>query len=141
MSDRKISPLASIVAAGFVVAACAAPAGNSGNSSPACAAMLTFRGRVYLGTTLSTNPYDNKLGVIPVSHLHEVGTATRPACDDTGRKSPGTQPQRVQVARIDQVDPGTAIALFPAGRVYVMRGAAVPRVLITAPWVRWHSTS
>jgi hypothetical protein len=136
--DRKIGSLVGIVTAGLVVAACAAPAGKSGSSSPSCAAMLTFRGRVYGGTTLRTHaPYD-KTGVIPLSHLHEIGKATQPPCNDTGRTSPSTQLQQVEVARIDEVDPGTAIALFPTGYVYLMRGAAIPPVLTTAPWVRWY---
>lgn len=139
--DRKTGRLASIVAVGFVVTACAVPAGGPGSSAPLCTAMLTFRGQVYVGTTLRTHPPYDKTGVIPVSHLHEIGTATQPACDDTGAKSPGAQPQRVQVARIDQVDPGTAIAALPTGNVYLIHGAAVPSVLTTAPWVRWYSTS
>jgi hypothetical protein len=50
--DRKTGRLASIVAVGFVVTACAVPAGGPGSSAPLCTAMLTFRGQVYVGTTL-----------------------------------------------------------------------------------------
>jgi hypothetical protein len=137
-TDRKIGRLIVLAAAGFVLTACAAPAGNLGSSSAACAATLTFRGRVYVGTTLRTHPPYDETGVIPVSHLHRIGKAIRPACNDTGRKSPSTRPQSVQVARIDEVDPGTAIAVFPTGHVYLIHGATVPPVLSAAPLVNWY---
>lgn len=139
-ANRRVCWLAVATAAGFTIAGCAA---STGNSSAACASLLTFHGQAYVGTTLNTHPPYDKEGLVPSSHLRKIGKATQPACHDTnvtGADNPGSQPQQVEVARIDEVDPGVAIAILPRGNVYLKRGAALPGVLTTAPWIHWYTT-
>lgn len=131
---------AAIAMAGLGLTACTTSAGNSGNSSPACAAILKFDGHIYTGTSLRTHPPYDETGLIPVSHLREIGTATRPACHDTNTVNTTDKPERVEIARIDNIDPGVAVAEFPRGDVYFKRGAKLPTALTAAPWIHWYKT-
>lgn len=139
--DGKTGRLAAAVAtAGLLLVACTATAGNTGHSSAACVASLTFRGQTYTGTSLRTHPPYDEIGLVPLPHLHKIGTATLPACHDTNSTSTVDRPWQIEIARIDTIDPGIAIAEFPRGGVYVRHGATLPVTLTTAPWIRWYKS-
>lgn len=100
--------------------------------------VVHFDGYRYRGTSLRTHPPYDRIGSIPASHLHEIGTATRRPGRCTNH--PGTDsasPPSVRVASIDGVSPEIAIAALPRGNVYLREGAEVPRILTSAPWVQW----
>lgn len=117
-----------------LVTACSASGGNSSGSG-ACAATIKFHGATYLGNSLRTHPPYNKIGEIPRSHLERIGSGVIPSCADGSNGS--TAAERVNVARISGVNPVTAIAVLPDGRVFLRRGAAMPAVLKSAAWIRW----
>ena len=129
---RKKGALVGVAALACAVAGCSA---GGGSSSASCLAVMSFNGHVYVGTTLRTHAPYNKVGEIPQSHLHRLGKGTIPPCNDTNGSS-GTA-RSVQVARISQVDPATAVAVAPGGDVYLRRGAAIPAILTKARWIRW----
>ena len=105
-------------------------------------AVIEFNGHRYLGTSLRTHPPFDRIGSIPASHLQDIGTATRPPGHCTNHSSTDSAlPRSVQVASIDGVSPEIAIAALPRGDVYLREGAAVPRILTSAPWVQWRMSS
>jgi hypothetical protein len=95
---------------------------------------MHFRGHIYLVALLDHQPGD-KTGEIPRSHLRALGLGHIPACNDTN----GSQEtaQTVRVAGISHLDPSVAVAVLPAGDVYLRRGERVPGWLTRAPWIRW----
>lgn len=114
-------------------------AGGGGSSEASCAATLRFRHQTFVGTSLRTHPPYNRVGVIPKSHLRKIGVGILPPCLDTNHPSANDTPAPVQVARISGVSPKIAVAALPEGDVYLLRGARIPRILITARWVRFGS--
>lgn len=146
---RAIQTLAITAVLAILVTGCAANdnnssnrtgPGSSGGSSGAasCAAVLKFHGQVYVGTSLRTHPPFDRIGRIPVSHLHRIGVAVLPPCIDTNHPGVNDTAAAIQVARIDEVSPAVAIAGLPRGEVYLHAGARVPRILTTAPWAHWY---
>ncbi len=125
-----IRTLTFVAAVAIAAASCAS--GGGGASAASCAATLRFRHQVFMGTSLHTYPPYIRIGVIPVSHLHRIGVAVQPACLDTNHPSTNDTPAPVQVARIDGVSPKIAVAALPEGKVYILRGARVPRILTSA---------
>jgi hypothetical protein len=72
--------------------------------------------------------------------------AVRPChrtCQDTGPSAPAEQALSVQVARIDGVDPGTAVAVLPDGSVFIKSAslAVIKSVLKDARGIRWDYSS
>lgn len=132
-----------IVLAGLAgLAGCAA--GRSGVSSSAdCAAMLKFRGQTYGGSSLRTHPPYDRVARISVAHLHPIGRGVFPPCQDTGPSAPAEHALSVQVARIDGVDPGTAVAVLPDGSVFIRSAslAVIESVLEDARGIRWDYSS
>jgi hypothetical protein len=118
-----------------IITGCAGSTGTS--SSGSCAAGLTFHGQRYSGSSLRTHPPYDRTARINAAHLHEIGTAVIPACRDTNHST--DQPMSVRVARIDGVDPGTAIAGYPDGSVYVKELSlpVINAVLKSARGIRW----
>jgi hypothetical protein len=111
-------------------------------SAAARADAITFDGHRYRGTSLRTHPPYDRIGSIPVSHLREIGTATRAPGHCTNHASADSAlPPSVPVASIEGVSPEIAIAALPRGNVYLREGAAVPRILTSAPWVQWRMSS
>ena len=121
------------------IAACtaggAAGGGGDGGSAASCTAALKFLGQVYGGTSLRTHPPYNRVGRIPLSHMHEIGKGIFPPCNDTNHSH--DLAQSVRVARIDDVNPQIAVAILPYGSVFVRSGATIPRALTSAPWIHW----
>ena len=99
-------------------------------------AIIDFDGHRYFGTSMRSRPPYDRTGRIPVDHLEEIGTGTRPPgrCTNHSRRE-GPRPERV--ARIDGVSTAVAIATFPGGRVYRREEATLPVTLTEAPWVEW----
>jgi len=136
---HRIRPLAAApvaVALLIVLSACASPAASV-SSSASCTALLRFRGQVYYGSSLRTHPPYNRVARIPDEHMHVLGTAVIPACRDTNHST--DQDRSVPVARIDGVDPGTAVAQYPEGLVYVSKPsfATINAVVKSAHGIRW----
>lgn len=105
-----------------------------------CAAMIEFRGGTYIGNTLNAHPSPARqtVGMIPLGHMHRIGVATTPPCNDTGGTGTSrTDGQQVVVAKIDHVNSSVAVAVLATGAVYVRRGARVPASLAKAPWIHW----
>ena len=99
-------------------------------------AIIYFDGNRYVGTSMRSHPPYDRTGRIPVDHLEEIGTGTRPPGRGTNRsRREGPRPERV--ARINGVSPAVAIATFPGGRVYRREDATLPVALTEAPWVEW----
>lgn len=131
-----------------LVAGCAASDNNSSNrtapsssgarGAASCSAGLKFHGQMYGGISLRTHPPYDRVGRIPVSHLHRIGVAVLPPCIDTNHPGVNDTAATIQVARIDGVSPAVAIAGLPRGEVYLRAGARVPRTLTTAPWILWY---
>ena len=137
---NRIGPLAAAAILLVLVTGCAAASGNSG-SSASCAAQLRFRGQMYGGSSLRTHPPYTQVARIDAAHMHVIGTGVLPACQDTNHST--DQDQSVPVARIDGVDPGTAVAIYPAGGVFVhgLTLAAINKVLKSARGLRWDYSS
>jgi hypothetical protein len=112
---RGIRPLAA-GAVLLLLTACAS-ATTTISSAASCTAMLHFRGHIYYGQALKTSSY-TQTGRVPKAHMHVIGTGILPACRDTNH-SANDHDLSVPVARIDGVDPGTAVAQYPWGLVYV----------------------
>jgi hypothetical protein len=111
---KVIRLLAAAAALMILVTACAGtPTAGGVESSASCVATLSFRGHLYAGTSLRTHPPYNRVGRISAGHMHEIGAGVFPPCRDTNHST--DQAQSVRVARIDGVDPGTAVAVLPAG--------------------------
>lgn len=119
-----------------------APASSRARSAVARADLIDFDGHRYRATSLRTHPPYDRIGSIPASHLKELGTATRPTGKCTNKSNSGSiSPCLVEVASIDGVSPEIAIASLATGKAYLREGAAVPRVLTSAPWVQWRMSS
>lgn len=132
---------ATFVVATAIAAPIALETGNSGKSAPVasadaggCTGGLTADGRTYYLAPLTSNPNANVYLSVPVRHMHKTVTATMAPCNDSGGRP--AKVSRVQVARIDSVDPATAIAIYSTGDVYLRQGAKLPSVLKTASWVQ-----
>jgi hypothetical protein len=130
-----------LVAAAILITMIAGCASTGTSSSGSCAAGLTFRGQPYYGSSLRTHPPFTWVAKISAAHLHEIGAAVIPACRDTNHST--DQAMSVRVARIDGVDPGTAIALYPYGDVYVKKLSlpVIRAVLKSARGIRWDYSS
>lgn len=140
--DHRIRALAAAVVVLAGLAGCAA--GRSGVSSSAdCAAMLTFRGQTYGGSSLRTHPPYDRVARISAAHLHPIGRGVFPPCQDTGPSAPAEHALSVQVARIDGVDPGTAVAVLPDGSVFIKSAslAVIESVVESARGIRWDYSS
>jgi hypothetical protein len=98
-------------------------------------AQLEFRGQLYHGSSLRTNPPYTWIARIPVEQMREIGTGVVPGGRDPDRSVP--------VARIDGVDPATAVALFPSGGVYVaeLSLTVIRSVAESARGIRWDYSS
>lgn len=114
---------------------------STARSAAARADMISFNGHRYRGTSLRTHPPFDRRGSIPASYLQEIGTATRPPGRCTNHSAADSAPPPVRVASIPGVSPEIAIAALPRGNVYLREGAAVPRILTSAPWVQWTMSS
>jgi hypothetical protein len=114
---RGIRPLAAAGAVLLLVTACASTATNI-SSGASCTAILHFRGQTYYGEALKTRSPYTQTGRVPKAHMHVIGTGILPACRDTNH-SANDHDLSVPVARIDDVDPGTAVAQYPWGLVFV----------------------
>ena len=112
------------------------------SSSASCAAVLKFRGQTYGGSSLRTHPPYTWVARISAAHMHEIGTGQYPPCQDTNH-STDEQAQSVQVARIDGVDPGIAVAVLPQGSVFVRQPslAVIKSVVKSARGIRWDYSS
>ena len=135
---HRIRSLAAVVAVLTVLAGCTA--GRSGVSSSAdCAAMLKFRGQTYGGSSLRTHPPYDRVARISAAHMHQIGRGVFPPCQDTGPSAPAEHGLSVRVARIDGVDPGTAVAVLPDGSVFIKSAtlAMIKSVLKNARGIRW----
>ena len=127
----------------IVLTACASTATRGGSgSSASCTAALSFGGESYYGTSLRTHPPYTWVARISAAHMHEIGSGEFPPCRDTNYAN--DHGQSVRVARIDGVDPGTAVAVLPPGDVFVQRlslsliQAVVPK---SAHGIRWDYSS
>jgi len=121
---RDIRPLAAAGAVLLLLTACA-PTATSISSGASCAAVLHFRGQVYYGEALKTSSPYTQTGRVPKAHMHVIGTGILPACRDTNHSS-ADHDLSVPVARIDGVDPGTAVAQYPFGLVFVNKPGGRP---------------
>jgi hypothetical protein len=143
---RRIGTLVAAAVLLIVVTACtSAIKGNGGrdvSSSASCAAVLKFRGQLYYGSSLRTHAPYTRVARISAAHLHELGGGQFPPCQDTNH-STDEVPQPVQVARIDGVDPGTAVAVLPRGSVFVRQLSltVINSVLKSARGIRWDFSS
>jgi hypothetical protein len=140
--DHRIRALAAAVVVLAGLAGCAA--GRSGvSSSASCAAMLRFRDQTYGGSSLRTHPPYDRVARISAAHLHPIGRGVFPPCPDTGPSAPAEHALSVQVARIDGVDPGTAVAVLPDGSVFIRSAslAVIKSVLKDARGIRWDYSS
>jgi Family of unknown function (DUF6281) len=137
---RGIRPLAAAGALLILVSACAT-SGTSVSSAGSCTAQLTFRGQTYAGSTLRTHAPYTRIARIAVAHMHVIGTGVIPGCRDTNHST--DQDRSVPVARIDGVDPGIAIAIYPEGGVFVhgLTLAVINTVLKSAHGIRWDYSS
>ena len=139
---HRIRALAAAVVVLAGLAGCAA--GRSGVSSSAdCAAVLEFRGQAYGGSSLRTHPPYDRVARISATHLHQIGRGVFPPCQDTGPSAPAEHALSVQVARIDGVDPGTAVAVLPDGSVFIKSAslAVIESVVESARGIRWDYSS
>ena len=100
----------------MTASACSSPS-VSVWSSASCVAILHFRGQTYYGDAVKTRSPYTRTGRVPKAHMHVIGTGILPACRDTNHST--DQDRSVPVARIDDVDPGTAVAQYPFGLVFV----------------------
>lgn len=135
---HRIRALAAAVVVLAGLAGCTA--GRSGvSSSAACTAMLRFRGQTYGGSSLRTHPPYDRVARISAAHLHPIGRGVFPPCQDTGPSAPAEHAMSVRVARIDGVDPGTAVAVLPDGSVFIKSAslAVIRSVLKDARGIRW----
>jgi hypothetical protein len=129
-----------------VVTACtSAIKGNGGggvSSSASCAAVLKFRGQLYYGSSLRTHAPYTRVARVSAAHLHGIGGGQFPPCQDTNHSTDETA-QSVQVARIDGVDPGTAVAVLPLGSVFIKKLSltVINSVLKSARGIRWDFSS
>jgi hypothetical protein len=114
---RGIRPLAAVGAVLLLLTACASTTATV-SSGASCVAILHFRGQTYYGSPLKTRSPYTQTGRVPKAHLHVIGTGIIPACRDTNH-SANDHDLPVSVARIDGVDPGTAVAQYPWGLVFV----------------------
>ena len=114
---RGIRPLAAAGAVLLLLTACASTATNI-SSGASCAAILHFRGQTYYGEAPKTRSPYTQTGRVQKAHMHVIGTGILPACRDTNH-SANDHDLPVPVARIDDVDPGTAVAQYPWGLVFV----------------------
>jgi len=136
--EHRIRSLAAAVAVLAVLGGCTV--GQHGISSSAdCAAVLEFRGQTYGGSSLRTHPPYDRVARISAAHMHQIGRGVFPPCQDTGPSTPAEHALSVQVARIDGVDPGTAVAVLPDGSVFIKSAslAMVKSVLENARGIRW----
>ena len=113
---HRIRSLAATAALLILLTGCASASESTG-SAASCTAQLTFRGQAYARSSLRTHPPYTRIARIEVAHMHVIGTGVIPACRDTNHST--DQDQSVPVARIDGVDPGTAVAQYPFGLVFV----------------------
>lgn len=135
---HRIRALAAAVVVLAVLSGCAA--GRSGSSSSAdCTAMLEFHGQSYGGSSLRTHPPYDRVARISAAHMHQIGRGVFPPCQDTGPSAPAEHALSVRVARIDGVDPGTAVAVLPEGSVFIRSAslALIKSVLKNARGIRW----
>lgn len=102
--------------------------------------VITFEGHRYRGVSLRTHPPFDRIGSVPISHLQEIGTATRKPGRDTNHSRVESATQ-VQVASIAGVSPEIAIAGIPRGNVYLREGSELPHILTSAPWIQWRMSS
>jgi hypothetical protein len=111
-------------------------------SAASCAAVLKFRGQSYSGSSLRTHPPYTRVARIVSAHMHLIGSGEFPPCQDTNHSS-GEVAQPVQVASIDGVDPGTAVAVLPHGDVFVRQLSltVIDSVLKSARGIRWDYSS
>ena len=143
---RAIQALTVTAVLAILAAGCASDNNSSKRTGPgssgaaSCAAVLKFHGQVYVGTSLRARPPFDRIGRIPISHLHRIGVAVLPPCRDTNHPGVNDTAAAIQVARIDGVSPAVAVAGLPRGEVYLHSGARVPRILTTAPWVHWYES-
>lgn len=137
---HRIRALAAAAALLTMLTACASPA-TGGESSASCTAALSFGGETYYGTSLRTHPPYTWVARISAAHMHEIGSGEFPPCRDTNHST--DQVQSVQVARIDGVDPGTAVAVLPHGDVFIKRPSLplIQAVLKSAHGIRWDYSS
>ena len=129
----------------IVLTACASTAtrgGSGSGSSASCTAALSFGDETYYGTSLRTHPPYTWVARISAAHMHEIGSGEFPPCRDTNYAN-DDQGQSVRVARIDGVDPGTAVAVLPHGDVFVQRLSLslIQAVLKSAHGIRWDYSS
>ena len=139
---HRIRALAAAIVVLAGLAGCTA--GRSGVSSSAdCTAMLRFRGQTYGGSSLRTHPPYDRVARISAAHLHPIGSGVFPPCQDTGPSAPAEHALSVQLARIDGVDPGTAVAVLPDGSVFIKSAslAVIKSVLKNARGIRWDYSS
>jgi hypothetical protein len=108
---RPSAAAAAVAALLIMLTACSSPA-TSVSSSGSCVAAIRFRGHTYGGSSLRTHPPYTRSARIAVVHMHVMGTGVIPACRDTNHSTDQDRP--VPVARIDGVDPGLAVATYPA---------------------------
>jgi hypothetical protein len=117
-----------------------APVGSAGMSRKA---QLRFRGQLYHGSTLRTNPPYTWVARIPVEYMHEIGTGMIPGGRGCTNLSAAIPDRSLAVAAIDGVDPETAVARYPDGIVYV-RELSLPSirsVVQSARGIRWDYSS
>ena len=102
-------------------------------------AQLRFRGQLYHGSTLRTNPPYTWVARIPAEHMTEIGSGVMPG----GRCATIVPDRSVPVARIDGVDPETAIAVLPHGSVFVAELSldVIRSVVASAAGIRWDYSS
>ena len=135
---QRIRLLAVAAALMILVSACAGTTTGSG-SSASCTAALSFRGHLYAATSLRTHPPYDQVGRISAAHMHGIGTGVFPPCRDTNHSA--DQALSVRVARIDGVDPGTAVAVLPRGDVFVKSFTAILAVLASTRGIRRDESS
>jgi hypothetical protein len=106
-------------------------------------AQLRFRGQLYHGSTLRTNPPYTWVARIPVEHMHEIGTGVVPGGRGCSNLSAPIPDWSVTVAAIGGVDPETAVAIYPEGLVYVkeLSLSVIRCVAESARGIRWDYSS
>ena len=106
-------------------------------------AQLRFRGQLYHGSTLRTNPPYTWVARIPVEYMHEIGTGIIPGGRGCTNLSAAIPDRSVAVAAIDGVDPEVAVAWYPAGLVYVAEQSltVIRSVAASARGIRWDYSS
>ena len=127
MSKGRIGVVAVVAAVAILAAGCASnPCGSRGGAG-SCVAILKSRHRLYLGTAVRIHSHRSGHATASEPRLHKIGVAVQPACIDTNCSSSADVPEHVEVARIEGVDPTSAIVMLRWGFIYVRPGVAADR--------------